>query len=152
MGCFEMYCTLCGGPLSGCIYTMNSDDTEWMKRLVLLETHDDSGDWSYDGHGRINNASVKNKTISDCTTFAETSYLPVSLKAAHEICWIVCGEPTKLQINKKNPLKTYQGQGFAANHFREDFPEGDWMFLNPMENKRNKKRIIDLNMQYFQQQ
>jgi hypothetical protein len=149
MGCFEMYCTLCDGPLSGCIYTMDNEETEWMKRLVYMEREKNPDEyWTYDSHGRIKNMKTNEIIpIHDCNNFRETTYLPVSLKAVHENCWIVCNEPEKLQINKKNPMKIFQGQVFAAGDFLENNPESNWMFLNPFDNEKNRKRIIDRHMQ-----
>jgi hypothetical protein len=142
MGCFQMYCALCGGPLGGYVHTIESKNTEWMKKLVYLEklTNDDES-WEYDGYGKIKNDNTEEIiNIYDCK-YPETSHLPVSLKAVHKSCWIVCDKPTNVLQCINDLMKKYQSQVFSASDFKQDYPDGDWMFMDPLINKKNKNRI-----------
>lgn len=159
MGCFEMYCCLCGCSFGYGLFGEHETkvDSRWRKDIVnLMEQQPNNSQYYYDSYGRMINddtkekyeiSHVRPKYVTSCN--GNTSFMFV-----HRSCWIVCDRPkfndikaciSVPEFNTFNPLKNRYinvcGQVFAPQYLLDDKPELIWMFQDPLENKDNYNRI-----------
>lgn len=106
MGCFDLYCDVCGGPFKSYqtwnLHNMQHIDTEWLADAIIeyYDTQTKVNVCYYDGYGRFED---KQGTEFDV---GEMQYNK-QVKIYHKLC-----ENRMVDIGTRNKVKSYQEQFF----------------------------------------
>lgn len=165
MGCYDVFCPLCGGPLNGIYYIPGfeifyGDDlppkvkkvSKWMKRVTLL----------------LPNKTIMGTTEVDCaSTFSKSGveydfWMDVGFKngvALHDDCWRIA---KKYKLSYKNfenksfkkdmygflvkgldykVIEKYWAQVFNTDNLLKD--KNDYLLDSPLKSKKNAERFIN---------
>lgn len=165
MGCFDVWCPLCGAPLNGIYYVQGYEDlkdqvppnikrvTGWMEKVTVL----------------LPNKTIMNTREINCSaTFAKREdeyYFDMDKNfeegvALHDDCWRIA-KKQKEKLSYKNfenksmkndyigftvkglnykPIEKYWSQTFLTDVLLAD--KKDWLLISPLKNKKNEERVI----------
>ena len=144
MGCYDMYCCLCGNPLSGRIILGNGCQSyTWMENIVYLgkDSLFVNDEFTYDSYGRVESGDKVFNIMDYKYLSTNTNPEFFSNKAVHRECWNVCSKPKSEDIIAPIQVEEYensQNQHFNIIDLDED---KHWMLSNPSENIENANRI-----------